>query len=171
MDEAFIGIRGYNITGEERLLEPYRQSLPSINAELAIIRKMTADNPSQQKRLTRLDELVTQRLHGIKESLDKLLGGETDAFNRLYLGESGTKLREGILDVLAEMEDITPRKHAAEVLIERTQELAAANTELRAGLAAREEAAQVLTDRTRELADANTELRTGWLHGNRPHRC
>jgi PAS domain S-box-containing protein len=333
MDAALIGIRGYSSTGEERLLEPYRRSLPSINVELATIRKMTADNSSQQKRLTRLDELVAQRLNGIKASLDKLLRGEADAVSRLYVGESGMKLRQRILDVVAEMdaeqqrllamriqaaassrrwsstfflagtgvnlaikvlilrsigreigqrgkteqklrqsqdrfqgifdattfgmalidtsgkwlevnpalcamlgytkeellaadaerpihpddraadraesirvidgevavyqkdkrythkqgqvlwiarsvssvrdeagrslhlvsvmEDITPRKHAAEALIERTQELAAANTELRAGLAAREEAAQVLTDRTRELADANNELRAG----------
>ena len=47
------------------------------------------------------------------------------------------------------------------MLTDRTQELADANAELRAGLDAREKAAQVLTDRTQELADANAELRAG----------
>jgi len=333
MDEAVVGVRGYDVTGEDRYLEPYHRALHTIDAELGAIRKMTSDNLSQQKRLTELETLVAQRLNRIKESLEEKRRAGKDAFAGLYLGEDGEKLRQRIREAVTEMEaeerrllelrvraatssrqwsfafflagtaanlailvmvlrnigreigergeteqtlrqsqerfqgifdatslgmalvdtngkwvevnrslcqmlgyskeellamdtqrlthpddqavshteslrvldgeissyqkekryihkrghvlwiartvslvrddagrplhfvslmeDITPRKQAAEALTERTQELADANAELRAGLDAREKAAQVLTDRTQELADANTELRAG----------
>ena len=65
--------------------------------------------------------------------------------------DANTELRAGL----------AAREQAAQVLTDRTRELADANAELRAGLAAREQAAQILTERTRELADANAELRAG----------
>ena len=49
-------------------------------------------------------------------------------------------------------------EQAAQVLTERTRELADANAELRAGLDARERTAQVLTDRTQELETAQARL-------------
>ena len=62
------------------------------------------------------------------------------------------------LHLVSLLEDITPRKRAAEALTERTRELADANAELRAGLDARERTAQVLTDRTQELETAQARL-------------
>ena len=63
MDEAVVGVRGYDRTGEDRLLESYHRSLPAIDAELGTIRKLTVDNLSQQKRLTDLETLVAERLN------------------------------------------------------------------------------------------------------------
>jgi PAS domain S-box-containing protein len=56
------------------------------------------------------------------------------------------------------LEDITPRKQAAEALADRTRELADANAELRTGLDSRERGAQVLIERTHELETAQAKL-------------
>ena len=105
------------------------------------------------------------------ESL-RVLGGEISSYQKekryvhkrghlLWIARSVSLVCDDAgrpLHLVSLMEDITPRKQAAKVLTERTQELATANTELRSGLAAREQAGQILIERTQELADANSEL-------------
>ena len=104
MDEIVVGVRGYDLTGVDRFLEPYHRALPAIDAELTAIRNLTADNFSQQKRLTDLETLVAERLNRIKVTLEERGRGETDAFARLYLGEFGEKLRQRTRVAINEME-------------------------------------------------------------------
>ena len=105
IDEAVVGVRGYDVTGEDRFLESYDRSLSAVDAELGAIRKLTADNLSQQKRLTVLETLVAERRNRIKETLDEKRRGRNDAFAQLYLGEYGEKSRQRIREAITEMED------------------------------------------------------------------
>ena len=105
IDEAVVGVRGYDVTGEDRFLESYDRSLSAVDAELGAIRKLTADNLSQQKRLTVLETLVAERRNRTKETLDEKRRGRNDAFAQLYLGEYGEKSRQRIREAITEMED------------------------------------------------------------------
>src|SRR5580692_2179879 len=49
--DAETGQRGYIITGQESYLDPYHSGLASVDQTLAQVRKLTSDNPSQQKRM------------------------------------------------------------------------------------------------------------------------
>src|SRR6185312_12299141 len=81
--DAELGKRGYLLTGDEAFLETYENALKegkttdndgyslrqhhSIMQELTIIRKLTADNPSQQSNLDEMDEAVTKLLKFMKD--------------------------------------------------------------------------------------------------------
>ena len=41
------GLRGFQLTGDERFLESYRQAAPRVEKELAALSELVADNPSQ----------------------------------------------------------------------------------------------------------------------------
>ena len=104
IDEAVIGVQGYGLTGDERFLEPYRRALPSINTEVGVIRKMTSDNPSQQRRILGLDDLVAQQLNAIKVSLDELRLPANDVALPRHVGASAVNLRQRVREASAEME-------------------------------------------------------------------
>src|SRR5882724_9279184 len=49
--DAETGQRGFVITGDESFLEPYNASIGEAGKVMKDLRELTADNPSQQKRL------------------------------------------------------------------------------------------------------------------------
>ena len=61
---AESGTRGYALTGEERFLETYRAGARGAEASLAALRRLTADNPAEQRRVDRLEPLLRERLAG-----------------------------------------------------------------------------------------------------------
>src|ERR1700749_3522558 len=64
--DAETGNRGYLITGDEAYLQPYNDALRDLPIELAAFRKLTADNPSQQRRISEMEAVLDQRLKLLK---------------------------------------------------------------------------------------------------------
>jgi methyl-accepting chemotaxis protein len=56
------GQRGYVITGDEAFLEPYRSALDDVAPRLQGLRRLTADNAEQQRRLDGLSPVIDSRL-------------------------------------------------------------------------------------------------------------
>ena len=56
LKDAETGQRGYLLTGDDNYLEPYTSSLGALQTTLAELRKITSDNPEQQRRLTELSQ-------------------------------------------------------------------------------------------------------------------
>jgi methyl-accepting chemotaxis protein len=52
------GLRAFLLAGEDRFLEPYRTGAERARAALAEAKRLTADNPAQQRRLEELGRLV-----------------------------------------------------------------------------------------------------------------
>ncbi len=69
--DAETGQRGFLLTGDERFLEPYRTALTDIEASQAAVRRLTADNPQQQQRLSALAPLVASRLGLLGEVIER----------------------------------------------------------------------------------------------------
>jgi len=67
--DAETGQRGFIIMGDESYLEPYTHSLDTLAADLARLRTLTADNPTQQNDLEQLQAAVTGRFSLIAESI------------------------------------------------------------------------------------------------------
>lgn len=59
--DAETGQRGYIITRNGRFLTPYIYSRDKVNTSFITLKKLTADNPKQQKNLQKLFRLITQR--------------------------------------------------------------------------------------------------------------
>ena len=62
IEEAEAGRRGYLLTGDPRCLRAYGAARSATAVDLSVIRRLTADNPAQQRRLDDLEPLVETRL-------------------------------------------------------------------------------------------------------------
>ncbi len=68
--DAETGQRGYIITGDQSYLKPYQSALTEVPQHLHDVRKLTGDNPSQQRRLDTLEPLIAARLAQLKKGID-----------------------------------------------------------------------------------------------------
>lgn len=63
-------IGGFVITGRENFLAPYHDARRELENDERMLRRLTADNPRQQRRLTTLEDLIRQRVAFAEETLD-----------------------------------------------------------------------------------------------------
>ncbi len=112
--------RGYMVTGDERFLESMGIFRANLAESQKSIRTLTADNPSEQRRMDVLDPLMNRRL--------------TDLMSIL-----GVRRARGLPAALAAMEQANVREHTAEI----RDLLAAMQSEERTLLNGREERAQL----------------------------
>ncbi len=120
LNEAETGQRGYVITGKENYLEPYHTASSRIDDHIQSVRRLTADNPKQQDRLSKLEGLVHRRLEKVREGIAvrKEMGFDEAQISIL----SGTERRDmsAIRNVISEM-----KAEEAELLKQRGEEAAA----------------------------------------------
>lgn len=62
LQDVETGARGYAITGDEGFLQPYRDALGPIEAELARARELTADDARQRAHLAEIERLAAERV-------------------------------------------------------------------------------------------------------------
>jgi len=104
LKDAETGGRGYLITGEERYLEPYRNSLPAIQRDIDELRNLTADNANQQRRLDSLEPLVSEKLGVLKETITLRKEKGLQAALQVVLSDKGKTIMDEIRKVIAAME-------------------------------------------------------------------
>ena len=63
-------VRGFVISGRQDFLAPYQDARRALEDDERTLRRLTADNPRQQRRLTTLEDLIRQSLAYSKETLD-----------------------------------------------------------------------------------------------------
>ena len=97
------GVRGYVITGEERYLEPYQAALGSTDKVIREIRKLTDDNPRQQRRLDALEPLVKTRLDLARETVDATRTKGPEAGVQLVKTGKGRAFTNEIRGVIEQM--------------------------------------------------------------------
>jgi PAS domain S-box-containing protein len=81
MESVESSCDGFVLTGKESYLESYRTSLLSVEQHEAIVRKLTVDNPEQQRQLPALENLAAQRIQSAETvvSLRRAQGFEAAA--------------------------------------------------------------------------------------------
>ncbi|RKR82688.1 signal transduction histidine kinase [Mucilaginibacter gracilis] len=70
MIDAETGVRGYGATNNKVFLEPYNTALPNIAIKIDSLKKLTDDNPTQQKRIDSLSLLVEKQLNILKTDIE-----------------------------------------------------------------------------------------------------
>uniref|UniRef100_UPI002FC8FE18 CHASE3 domain-containing protein n=1 Tax=Polaromonas sp. TaxID=1869339 RepID=UPI002FC8FE18 len=98
------GQRGYIITGEENFLESYQAAVGKIDKSLQEVRRLTAGNPQQQRRLDALEPLVKSRLAFARESIELRRAKGLEAAAQLIKSGKGKALTDEIHKVLGEIE-------------------------------------------------------------------
>lgn len=69
MKDAETGQRGYLITGDESYLEPYKTAISQIDGQIQNLKRLTADNPNQQRRIASLEREINAKLRNVKEAI------------------------------------------------------------------------------------------------------
>lgn len=99
------GQRGYLITGKEASLEPLQQGQKDYESAFASLRKLTADNPVQQKRLDAIDagyrgwlaDAIEPALALQKQASPGTSSNDAMAFERQGKGKAGMDALRGLL--------------------------------------------------------------------------
>ena len=100
---AEAGTRGYALTGEERFLEAYRSGARGVDMGVATLRRLTADNSAEQRRLDRLEPLLREHLARLADTVAiRRDQGAAAAAERVRAGSS-TGLVESIQAAVEEM--------------------------------------------------------------------
>lgn len=104
--DAETGQRGYIITRNARFLTPYIYSRDKVNTSFITLKKLTADNPKQQKNLEKLFKLIIQRFVSFENCLkysDPKTYDKRKLDNHMF---GGRILMENIRFQVDEMNDI-----------------------------------------------------------------
>ncbi|MCD9014921.1 response regulator [Parachryseolinea silvisoli] len=104
MVDAETGQRGYLLAGDDRFLEPYRDSEVRAKSAFSRVKMLTADNPEQQQNLEELDALITERFRLLELSVSAKRNDEPIKKENLQSGrESMDKIR-ALIERMEELE-------------------------------------------------------------------
>ena len=121
LKDAETGQRGFVLTGDEAYLEPYQTANGAIAKLLKDLRELTADNPSQQKRLDAAEPLVAAKLAELKKTIElRRQAGLEAAIKFIQTGEGKKSMDD--LRRLAEQMELEER----DLLKQRADEVEAA---------------------------------------------
>ena len=95
------GQRGYVLTQSEAYLKPVDSAVAKVPGLLQSLRRRTADNPSQQARLSRVEPLIGPRIDVIRRSIELTRQGDRDGAIALVATGRGKDLME---EIVAEMQ-------------------------------------------------------------------
>lgn len=113
-------IRGYDITRQQKFLEPYRESIPQIPGVVGELGKLVSDNPSQIERYQRLKKLINQRKAVLNSNFKLLLSNPQTKNRSLILSgfNRGKYLMDTIREELGKFNEIEEK-----LLVERQRRL------------------------------------------------
>jgi signal transduction histidine kinase len=115
IERAEAARRGFLLTGDRTYVAVYQTSAGRMPALLKDLRGLTADNPTQQRRLDVLVPLTEQEASLLQRSMDAARGGAGDEAVRIFKAESNDLVQ-------------TVRTLTAEMMAEEDRLLAARNT-------------------------------------------
>src|SRR5258708_2503765 len=69
LKDAETGQRGFDFTCDDTYLEPYEAALTAVGKTFEDLRKLTSDNPNQQRRLEAVRPLIDAKLAELKATI------------------------------------------------------------------------------------------------------
>ena len=94
------GVRGFIITGDAAFLEPYNAAAKAVPQLFEDVRKLTADNPSQQRRFAGLAPLIDTKLTQFRERIELRRSQGLDAATKLVATEASKHTMDQIRAVV-----------------------------------------------------------------------
>jgi methyl-accepting chemotaxis protein len=105
LKDAETGQRGYVITGDDAFLEPYRTGSGGVLNVVTELRKLTADNPAEQKRIDSIEPLVAAKLAELKQTIDLRAKGSVDETVKIVRAGEGKRFMDDMRRLLDEMDN------------------------------------------------------------------
>jgi methyl-accepting chemotaxis protein len=103
LKDAETGQRGYTITGQDEFLTPYESAIKTIDGTFEELRRLTSDNPVQQRNLALLQPLLNAKMAHIKEAVELRKTKGFEAAAALISKGAGRQSMENIRELLNAM--------------------------------------------------------------------
>jgi methyl-accepting chemotaxis protein len=103
MVDAETGQRGYIITGNEAYLAPYSSAVADTPDELAQLRGLVKDSPSQLQRVQLLDQRIGAKLAELQQTIELRRTAGADAARSRVLRDDGRAEMDAVRDIIAAM--------------------------------------------------------------------
>ena len=94
--------RGFLLTGSETFLDPYKVAVAGVKTAFDESRRLTADNPRQQARLTQLAPLIEQRLAALRDAIEARRSGGVDAAIRSVQQNGAIAVMEKVTSLVSD---------------------------------------------------------------------
>jgi methyl-accepting chemotaxis protein len=104
LKDVETGQRGFLITGEEGFLEPYHAGLEASEKMLSDMRRLTADNAQQQRRLGELVPVVDARLARMEQVIAHYRSNGLASVQKAGMLNEGKKQMDQIRKLVADMD-------------------------------------------------------------------
>jgi CHASE3 domain sensor protein len=101
VNDAVTNERGYIITGDESYLGQYQSVFAAAKSMVDDLRKLTADNPNQQRRLGNLAPVIDTRLMELNEAIDLRRNQGFEAATKFVEGGTGKAHMDQIRAIIA----------------------------------------------------------------------
>jgi CHASE3 domain sensor protein len=104
LKDAETGQRGYVITGDESFLDPYRAAGPAIATAVDDLRRLTSDNPAQQKRIGQAEPVIAAKLFELDRIIEMRRNRDVQQAMKAIQAGLGKRLMDELRGRLGEME-------------------------------------------------------------------
>ncbi|NMG22461.1 response regulator [Brasilonema bromeliae] len=111
--------RRYLLTGEKSELQSYNSAIPAVEESLKSLRRLTVDNPNQQRRIDALDPKIKQKLAIMQSSISLRDSQPLDAVRQQGLTDNSNNLTNEIRRLTLDLE--TEERNLLEQRSRRTQ--------------------------------------------------
>jgi PAS domain S-box-containing protein len=101
--DAETGQRGFLFTGQDYFLQPYNAALARLDERLAMLQGKTEDNPRQQDRLVRLEQMIAAELALLRQGID-LRRQNADQAQMLLAAAKGKEQMDAIRGLVANIQ-------------------------------------------------------------------
>jgi methyl-accepting chemotaxis protein len=105
LKDTETGQRGYLLTGEKKYLQPYAGARDSVWVTFAHLRKLTKNNPDQQRRLDDLKPLLEKKLAELRETIDLYDKKGPEAALAVVKKDEGQRFMDEARQIFADMRE------------------------------------------------------------------
>jgi len=105
LQDGETGQRGYILTGQDAYLEPFYEAVDKARHQIRGLSELTADNPSQQKRLAEIQSLMEKKFDELQETISLRKEKGLEAALQIVLTGKGKALMDNIRQVMGQMQD------------------------------------------------------------------
>ena len=98
------GARGFAIAGEELFLQPYQTGIVEAQKAFAAAKRLTEDNPNQQRRFAVLEPLVQKKISHASKVVELRRSGDTAGALQFIAAGQGQQTMDEIDKLITEME-------------------------------------------------------------------
>ncbi len=104
--DAETGVRGYAIVGTDNYLEPFERAKTDIVSYVDSLRYLTSDNPSQQRNIDTLNQLIGRSIQYLTRCIELRKTKSIDSARAWIANGEGKRLEDAIRKVIATSEGI-----------------------------------------------------------------